>query len=643
MPARKKTLLELVEDNTFLGRKDWELLDSDDEPPLPWKTLEKIRQQFRDAGNEFDRRRYRIEFEKAIPKLLERRARSGKPLEEALAQLGPAGSAEQLLAFFPAYLRWDDGKPFRLDPYQRLIIELGWRRDEKDRRIFKEIGTGIPRGNGKTPFWSGIATHSLLASPGKPKVLQASGAGDQAKLGIEYVEGWIGEDERLRRWLRSTSSSVRRRDGRGDYSVMKASGSLGHGRKPSRFLVDEFWTIETAIQEKTVTAGETAIFKLPDAFWAWISTAGYSKDTMLGRAYDSALKLPHVETHNDGFHIRAWDEESGRLFLWWGVPDGYELDLENDRAMLKVIKAANPASWIDHRELLRALKRAMSKGEFEVNEWIRFNLNGWTKTKAGWLPAGCVRRLRVDEPSKPGIDAWVAVDAASVYDTTGVVWATRLPNGRILLEGRAWAAREDAPAHVYVPGGRIDNRLAADFIRNELAVRYRVREVVGDPRFFDVFLWELAEAGLLTAPFQQNSGDMRDAEQHFYDDATAGKIAWHDPTGIFARHLEATASQRTSAGIKVVNPEKRNPIDLTTAGIMARERCALSDRRDVSVYEKRGLEVLGTGRRAKEPVGAGETGRSSQALPYSPELAQLLGLGARDDELDDVDDLEDDE
>lgn len=592
MPARKKTLLDLVEDNTFIGRKDWELLDSADEPPLPWKTLEKIRDQFRLADNEFDRRRFRLEFEKAVPKLLERRARAGKPMLETLEKLGPHGSAEQLEAFFPAFLKWDDGKKFRLDPYQRLTIRLGWKRDKHGRRIFKEIGEGIPRGNGKTPFWSGIGLHGLLSGENRRKVLQASGAGEQAKLGLEYIEHWIEESEQLRRWLRSSSTSIRRRDGRGEYSVMKASGSLGHGRKPDIGLFDEKWTAETSIQEKTITAIETAVFKKPDGYWAWISTAGYSKETMLGHDYDSALKLPHVETHDEGFHIRAWDEDAGRLFLWWGLPEGYELDFENDTEMLRVIKLANPASWVDHYELLRAMKRAMSKGELELNEFIRFNLNGWTRTKAGWLPNGCWRGLRVDAAIKAKSEIYVAVDAASKYDTTAVVWAARLPDGRIQLDGRAWAAREDAPHHVFVPGGRIDNRLAADYILNVLGKRYKIREVVGDPRFFDYFLWELGDAGLVTAEFQQNSGAMRDAEQHFYEGATGGTICWYDPEGIFARHVEATAAVATSSGFKVINPEKRNPIDLTTAGIMARERCDLAGRTKKSIYSTRGIMRL---------------------------------------------------
>jgi phage terminase large subunit-like protein len=588
---RKKTLLDLVEDSTFVGRQDEALLASDDEPTLPWKSLEKIRDKYRAAVADRDdvaRRRYRLEFEKQIPKMHERRTRAAKPADDALEKHGPIGSAKRLKAFFPNYLRWDDGTPFKLDPYQNLTIDLGWRRDKHGRRIFREIGEGISRGSGKTPFWSGIGTAALVDVPSRRRVriFQTSGASEQAKLGLEYVGDWREEDERLRRLLRASSSRVERRDGRGSYSIIRASGVLGHGRRPNIGLVDEFQTIEHPLQEKTVTSLETKISHQADAFWAWIGTAGYSKDTMLGRAFDSALKLPHVERHNDGFHIRAWDEEAGRLFLWWGLPEGYELDYENDKEMLRVIRLCNVATFAPHDELLRAWKRALSKGPKEIGEFIRFNLNGWTLTEAGWLPAGCMQGLRVDTPLPKNSEIWVAVDAAKRKDTTAVVYAGRLPNGRIQLEGRVWAARHDAPAHVYVPGGRIDNRLAVDYIRNDLAKRFVIREIVADERYFDQQIWELGEDGFLASEFAQNSTAMRDAETHFYERATTPAkrgapppIAWYDPKGVFPQHVAAAAGVSTSTGWKVFNPDKKNPIDMLTAGMMARERCEIGTRK----------------------------------------------------------------
>jgi phage terminase large subunit-like protein len=600
MGRPSKTLLELVEDGTFRARRHHELLDSD---RLRWKTLSRLQDAYVAAGTEFERRRIAVEFEKAVPKLLQKRARASKSLQEALEELGPPRSAERVKRFFPRFLRWEDGSPFRLDPYQRLIIDLGWQRDEHDRRVFKEIGCGIPRGNGKTPFWSGIGLEATLEE-GRPKIFQTSGAGHQAELGLAYAKDWIEESPELRQWLRGSSTKISRRDGRGEYSILKASGSLGHGRKPNIGLVDEKWTIEQPNQEKTVTALETAIFKIPDAFWAWISTAGYSKETLLGEAFEAALKYPHVEHRNEGFHIRAWDEEAGQLFLWWGLPEGYQLDLENDKAMLRIIRLANPASWVDARELLRALKRAMAKSDALVNEWIRFNLNGWTKAKDAWLPAGLwwAMRSSADFPEKvweadPEIpldsEIYVAVDAAKKRDTTACVWAYRLPNGRIALRSRVWSAREEVQHDVYVPGGRIRNGLVEDFIVRELAPRYRVAEVVYDPRYFDTQGENLSDAGLTVAEFPQASGLMADAWQHFYEAAIEKRMR-HTGDRVLAAHVEAAAAVLQEHGWAVYKLKSSEPIDALVAAAMARERCQRGwEERKArrSVYERRELQV----------------------------------------------------
>lgn len=583
MARPRKSLLERVEDASFLARQHHELLS--DAPRLRWKSLARLQDRYQAAAGVFEQRQVAREFEKAVTDLRGRRQRAQKPLAEHMEKLGPPGSGEQLKAFFPAYLRWPDGGRFQLDPYQLLTIDLGWRRDRHGRRIFKEIGEGIPRGCGKTPFWSGIGMHQTLAGVGRPKVFQTSGGKEQAKLGLDYVADWIDEDKRLQAWLSAPSSRrVARRDGRGEYVIVPASGSLGHGKKPNIGLVDEYWTIETVVQEKTVTALETAIHKVDDAFWAWISTAGYDKDTELGQAYESALKLPNLELHDDGFNIRAWDEESGRLFLWWGLPDGYELDLENDEAMLAVIRKCNPATWINHYELLRAMKRVRDR-EDKLNEWIRFNLNGWTKAKGAWLPAGAWAQLRsaakfdlqkvwAHDPEIPaGSEIWVAVDAAKKRDTTACAWAARLPDGRIALRVRVWSARDGVPHHVLVPGGRIRNSLVEDFIVNELGSRYSIREVVYDPRFFDTQGENLSDAGFTVAEFPQNSALMADAWQHFYE-ATLEKTITVPPDRVFASQVAAAAAVLTESGWKVFKLKSSEPIDAVSAGAMARERCA---------------------------------------------------------------------
>lgn len=609
MPRPKKPLKELVEDASFLARQHHERLL---EPKLRWKSLAKLQDQYAAADTTFEKRRIGVEFEKAVRRLQTQRKRSSKPLAEHMAKLGPDGSAEQLKKFFPTYLRWPDGSRFTLASYQELTIDLGWEFDKHGRRIFKEIGMGVPRGDGKTPFWTGIALLELLRRSGRPKVFQASGAKDQAKLATEYASNWIADGEQLQAWLRPSKTTISRRDGRGEYSAMAANGSLGHGKKPDIGLIDEFWTIETSTQEKTVTALDTAMHKVPDGYWAWGTSAGYSKETLLGEAYDSALKMANVELYDGlggrvadlaaAFHIRTWDKESGRLFLWWGLPPEFVLDLDDDVAMLDVIRRCNPAEFVNHRELLRALKRARDR-EDKLNEYIRFNLNGWTKTKGAWFPHGAWRsimsagkfdadKIWVNDPEIPeGSDIWVAVDAAKKRDTTCCAWASRLEDGRIGVRGRVWSARDDVPHHVMVPGGRIRNSFVESFISHELGNRYRVREVVYDTRFFDTQGENLADAGFDSAEFAQNSALMANAHQHWYE-AVMEKTMTVPPDRVLAAQVEAAAAVLMESGWKVYKLKSTEPIDFVYAGSMARERCARATEKRQSAYKKRGIRTL---------------------------------------------------
>lgn len=585
MPRPKKTLLELVEDGTFLSRQDHERLADPDEPVLRWKTLSRLQDTYRGADSEPERRRIGIEFEKAIPKLNRKRASVSKSLDEVLEQLGPAGSAERTINFFPRFFRWDDGKRFKLDEHQQAFIREMHRRDEQGRRVYKDILLGIERGEGKTPLATGIGIETMLTT--RSRGYQIAGAEHQAQLALQqYAKPWIEQGD-LRNWCRAAAGKVTTKDGRGSFTVMSASGSLAHGRKGFG-LVDEWWALTTPTQEQTQVALESQLHKELEAYLLQISTAGHSKETQLGRAFDSAFKLPIVETFREGFLTIAKDPENGRLVWWYGMPEGYELDLENDAAVLHALELARPGSWTDHRELLRMLRRAMQKGEHL--EWLRLQLNAWTRIRDAWFSTGLWARLRVEEKIPAGGEIFVAIDASLKYDTTAVAWAYRLPNGRILVNVKVWSARKQItptdpqPYHEYMAGGRIRHEVVEDFIANELATKFKVREVVYDPRFFDSQGVRLADAGLRVAEFPQNSGLMRDAYQHMYEAVGAGTIV-HNGDRVFTSHVEGTAAVLTSSGWYVYKLQNWNPIDALVAATMARERCARGKK-------KRGSKVV---------------------------------------------------
>lgn len=638
MPQRVKSLEDRIAARTFEARRPAHRFLLEADTLAADAELRRIQIRYRRTKSPAKRIDLAREFERTVNgHAVEREERAAADLETELRKLGPPRSAKRANAFFPRFLRLEDGRPFRLERWERDVNAELFRRRKDGSRLYKQFLLGIGRGNGKTPWATGLGTLNLLEDE-NARVFQAAGSKDQARVGTEFAGAWI-EDGELAQWLTAKATALERRDTRGHYRIQSADGRMAHGKKPTWPMLDEWWLMESARERQVYTAFVSSLHKEAESCLVATSTAGYDKTSQLGVFYDQALR-GKVEYHREGFLRIARDPDAGSCMWWYGMPEGYELDLENDKAVLRALRLANPSKFVDVETLLRLLRAPGC----DVYEWIRLHLNAWTTARTSWLPLGCWAGLRSSMAIPEGAEIWVAVDAALKHDTTAVVWAARV-DGRILLQGRAWAGRDDAPAHERHQGGRIRNRDVMEWIHRELGGRYHVREIVGDPRFFDDYLYELGQRGYTVAEFPQASSMMRDAEQHFYQRSTADppELAWHDPTGVFAAHVEATSARPTRTGWKVDNPDKSRPIDLATAAIMATERCSLAERQGVSVYEKRGLVVLEG--RTHEPVGDafGEEPQTSQALPYSPELANLLGLDPHDEDDELELDLEEDE
>jgi phage terminase large subunit-like protein len=569
MPARKKTHRQFVADGTWLKRRHAQFLD--DEAPIGDPVLDRIQRDYQDAKDGLDREELALSYQRAVKDRAAARREMGEDeLQARLRKLGPPGSARQVIRFFPEFFRWDDDSPFLLDPFQQSIIREAYRRDKQGRRIYKLIILEIPRGNGKTPLASGIGLHTLLTQPGRPKVFQAAGSGEQAGIGLEYAQTWV-ESSDLVDYLRPNARGLKRVDGRGSYLIMPAAGGLGHGRKPNAGIVDEWWLFEHYAQTQTFVSLESALFKLPDSFLFAIGTAGYDKTSQAGGYHEKAMKAPYVRTSRRGFLTISKDEEAGTLFIRYGMPDGYELDLEDDAAVLRAIALANPGSWVDHRELLRALRRTD-----DVYEWLRLNLNAWTRAKGSWLKVGAWQGLLDAELEIPaGAEIFVAVDAAHSYDTTAVTWAWRAPDGRIVLRTRVFSVRPQAPAHKYVDefyNPATNEHVAEAFIQRELAATYRVREVVGDPNYFGNELKRLGQR-FATAEIYPNSKWMRAYVQAFYKAVHETKLIAHDGDRVVREHVGAIAATKDGDGKWVIRQLKQsNPIDAGTSQIIAHGR-----------------------------------------------------------------------
>jgi phage terminase large subunit-like protein len=564
VPRRKKRIVDLVRDETFLARKDEHLLGGLEK--LPWRELEKQRRRFRAAAGDKDaRREIALELERG---LRERGAAAYLgDLRADLAKFGPPGSLARIEGmgrrYFRHYAGPKAGKPFVFDRYQRQFLAEDTRRD-KHGRVYQVSLLMAPKGSGKTPFGAVIGAEAFVSAEDAPEVYNIAGAKDQAGFCWDFAAENI-RDSALAGFLEVGSETIYDiTKPLAEWSVMTADGDLSAGVKPTKTTFDELFQFVHRKQREQWNSHAKALHKRPgEASILAMSTAGWDKQTLLGEMYDAAIAHPKLEVLNDGYLLVVRDVESGFLFWCYQAPD--DADIENP----KVIRAANPAPWVSPRDLLKELNRADTREA----DWRRLHLNQWTAAKEAWLPAGRWRALGAETEIPRGADIYVAVDAAKKYDTTACAWAYKTDSGGIVLRAKVWSAREATPYHEFVPGGRIRNSLVEDFIAETLATEYSVREVVYDPRYFDTQGERLAERGLVVAEFPQASAAMADAYQHFYEACLAGTIV-HNGDAIFAAHVDAAAAVLTETGWRVYKLRSTNPIDALVAAAMARERAA---------------------------------------------------------------------
>jgi phage terminase large subunit-like protein len=227
------------------------------------------------------------------------------------------------------------------------------------------------------------------------------------------------------------------------------------------------------------------------------------------------------------------------------------------------VRACNPASWLDPQQLVRDLQRP----DTDELDWRRLHLNQWTASRDAWLPSGCWAGLRSDADIPAGAEIYLGVDIALLHDTSAVVWASVLADGRIALRCHSWAANEKATAHQFVPGGQIRLELVEQFIR-QLARDYRVREIAYDPHYFARSAQLLADERFTMVEFLQASGPMADAYQGFYQACLEGLIT-HNNDPVLTAHIEATAADKTERGWKIRKLKSSQQIDACVAAVLA--------------------------------------------------------------------------
>lgn len=225
------------------------------------------------------------------------------------------------------------------------------------------------------------------------------------------------------------------------------------------------------------------------------------------------------------------------------------------------------AEWIDiERLLLEARDPDTDEGDFR-----RYFLNQPTDRKQGkWIHDDRWEACQSELAPPPRAIVTIGVDAARTRDTTACVWSWKAKDGTIVQRCRVWSCVEGRPAHVFVPGGRLDNNLVRDYIRDELMRQFTPRLLFFDERYFDTQANDLSKDGLTVVEMHQSKPEMQAAWDGYYAAVHAGpkpSVA-HDGDEIFAAHVRKAVGIKTERGWKV-SKRTGDVIDALAAAVMS--------------------------------------------------------------------------
>jgi phage terminase large subunit-like protein len=574
-----KNLLEHVQDGSFMARRHADLLEA--EPDLRWPALAALQQQFRESTEELQRRALALEFEHAVRAAhATSQAEAGNELERELArltllldELGPRGSPERIINFFPRFL-WHTkglgaGEPFELDEWQKRMIRASFKRAPYKRRkgrvfrwLYRRIYWVIPGGNGKTPLAAGLGLLALCELEDAPEIYCLAGAKEQADIAHEFARLWVEGDQHqeepeLKAFLRVRGKRILNKRTGGRMTIVASAGPILEGRAPSVLIVDELHAFETKMQEQSYTALSGKLHKRPDSYLLAISTAGRGEQNILRRIIKDALKFKRVTRR--GFLTIARDDEKGIILYMYAAPQ--EAPLEG-KAGLEVIRKVNPASWLDPRDIVQQLADA-GAGESEFRRLAR---NEWIASRNQWIAPG-LWDARADRAyGRPPAKAEIALAFDGSYDNDSTALVGCTPDKHLFVLG-VWER----------PEGDRDWVVPRDIVKaavDEAMATYDVRNFMCDPPgwYDEIEEWGRKYQDVMTVEFFTNQTKLMAAAcREFYSDVVQKQLT-HDGNEVLARHLANAYTRETADGAQIVKEHRKstNKIDAAIAAVLAR-------------------------------------------------------------------------
>jgi len=458
--------------------------------------------------------------------------------------------------------------PFILADFQKEIIDTIFAEDEQGRRKVRTALIGIPRKNGKSLLSSAIATYMLIADDrdAMPLVVCAASDRQQARLVHDECKRIIQDSPELSSVCTVYRNEIKCHRNNGVLRVVSADAGSAQGMAPSAVIYDEAHVFKNDDLYQALTLGSGA---RSEPLFINISTAGFDLTSPLGRQYTYGLKVQSGEIKDDSFAM-----------IWHGPPLNSDFDPDDP----EVWKACNPAwEWLNHDEFEAAHKSTPQAA------WIRFRLNGWTKTENSWLPQGAFDACKSKRRLQEGEAVVLGFDGSWSGDSTALVACSIDDPKHVELIG-LW----ERPLDQHVQGWRVNVDDVSRTIR-EAAEKYTCVEIACDPYRWELVLYQLAEEGLPIVEYPTNAiSRSTAATQILYDLIVDKQITFADNQAALQRHFENAVLKEDARGARLSKPGQRGhpqKIDAAVATMIAVHRAHARREEEPEYHEPQLLVV----------------------------------------------------
>lgn len=483
------------------------------------------------------------------------------------------------------------GRPFKLRPWQRDIIEALYAVDQKGRRIRRHALICVPRKNGKSALSAALALAHLVGPEAEQRGQCYSAAADRGQAAILYNEmrAMILADKRLaaRAIIRDFNKSIEDIATGSVYVALSADARKAHGLSPSFVVMDELaqWPDRSLYDALTTGGGARAepLFvtistKSPDQNSVMSELVRYGEQVIEGAIEDSSF---HATIFAAGPDDDAWSESTWKKCnpAYGDFRSAEEFKIAAEQA--KRLPARQPAF-----ELLY-LNRA-------IDAESRFI------TRQDWE----VCRADIDPQALRGRRCFLGLDLSATTDLTGLV--AYFPESGALLawgwlpaEGLAEAEKRDhAPYALWVrqgalettPGRAIDKRFVAHRI-GEICSLYDAQACFADRWRLDEIARLLTDEGVKLKLIEHGQGwrDFGPSMDAFETAVLSGKLKHADQPPLTMCVANATVITDPAGNRKLTKNRSYGRIDLAVAAVMAVGGASRTPPKRESVYRSRGL------------------------------------------------------